>query len=86
MRGSRPGERRGGRQKGTPNKMTVDVKTAIIDAFHALGGADYLCKVGRENAPVFCALLGKTLPKDIKAEVAHTLSVLIEESMKPTKD
>jgi hypothetical protein len=27
-RGSRPGERRGGRKKGTPNKATADVKEA----------------------------------------------------------
>ncbi len=27
-RGSKPGERRGGRQKGTPNKATADVKEA----------------------------------------------------------
>lgn len=26
MRGSKPGERRGGRQKGTPNKATRDLK------------------------------------------------------------
>ena len=26
MRGSKPGERRGGRQKGTPNKVTADIK------------------------------------------------------------
>jgi hypothetical protein len=25
-RGSKPGERRGGRQKGTPNKVTADVR------------------------------------------------------------
>jgi len=25
-RGSKPGERRGGRQKGTPNKVTADIK------------------------------------------------------------
>lgn len=27
-RGSKPGERRGGRQKGTPNKATSDIKAA----------------------------------------------------------
>jgi hypothetical protein len=26
MAGSKPGERRGGRQKGTPNKATADIK------------------------------------------------------------
>src|SRR5689334_86463 len=29
MRGSRPGERRGGRQKGTPNKKTAYVRTVM---------------------------------------------------------
>ena len=29
MPGSKPGERRGGRQKGTPNKATADIKAAI---------------------------------------------------------
>src|SRR4029077_1947068 len=29
MRGSRPGERRGGRQKGTPNKKTALTQAAI---------------------------------------------------------
>ena len=26
MSGAKPGERRGGRQKGTPNKATADIK------------------------------------------------------------
>ncbi len=29
MPGSKPGERRGGRQKGTPNKATADIKAAF---------------------------------------------------------
>jgi hypothetical protein len=28
-RGSKPGERRGGRKKGAPNKVTTDARTAI---------------------------------------------------------
>ncbi len=27
--GAKPGERRGGRQKGTPNKITADIKAAL---------------------------------------------------------
>jgi len=30
-RGSKPGERRGGRQKGTPNKATADIKEAASE-------------------------------------------------------
>ncbi len=29
MPGSKPGERRGGRQKGTPNKATAEIKAAF---------------------------------------------------------
>lgn len=42
MRGSKPGERRGGRQKGTPNKLTVAAKDAIAQAFDRVGGVDGL--------------------------------------------
>ena len=31
MRGSKPGERRGGRQKGTPNKATVEVQQRLSE-------------------------------------------------------
>ncbi len=31
MRGSKPGERRGGRQKGTPNKRTLEVRERLAE-------------------------------------------------------
>jgi hypothetical protein len=37
FRPSRPGERRGGRQKGTPNKSTTALKDAIIRAAELAG-------------------------------------------------
>jgi hypothetical protein len=50
-RGSRPGERRGGRQKGTPNKKTV-LPNAALSAAAAdptLSPLDYLLNVMREQ-------------------------------------
>lgn len=45
MSGSKPGERRGGRRKGTPNKATADIKVlaqqytpAAIERLAVLGG------------------------------------------------
>ena len=35
-RGSRPGERRGGREKGTPNKRTAELKAAMEKAAQGL--------------------------------------------------
>lgn len=37
-RGAKPGERRGGRKKGTPNKVTAEVREVCAQI---LGGADY---------------------------------------------
>lgn len=59
------GVRYGGRQKGTPNKFTADVKAALHAAFEELGGVKYLVKLGKSDPQIFCALLGKTLPKEI---------------------
>ncbi len=67
--GSKPGERRGGRQKGTPNKLTADITGAIEGALNAVGGQRYLEGVARTHPQVFCALLAKLIPKDLNVDV-----------------
>ena len=42
----------GGRQKGTPNKVTADLREAIMHAFDKVGGEDYLVRVARKNPQV----------------------------------
>ena len=66
--GSKPGERRGGRKRGTPNKITRSLKETILGALEAEGGIDYLRAVARENPTVFCALLAKVLPLSVVDE------------------
>jgi hypothetical protein len=80
MRGSKPGERRGGRQRGTPNKATV-AKAAALKAASAdpavtplqflLGvmrdptsPTDLRIQVARAAAPLVHGKLGTTSPKD----------------------
>ena len=48
-RGSRPGERRGGRKKGTPNKRTAALHAALLAEFELSGGTplDVLLSGGR---------------------------------------
>ena len=55
------GTRWGGRQKGTPNKLTVGIKDALRTALTEAGGVDYLVGVAKEEPRVFCALLAKLL-------------------------
>lgn len=67
-RGSKPGERRGGRQKGTPNKTTAALKEAILEAFGKVGGENYLVRVASEDPRTFCTLLGKVLPMQVTGD------------------
>lgn len=69
------GRKTGGRQKGTPNKATADIKEAIRTAFHEAGGVDYLIKIAKTDAKTFCALLGKVVPADINANLTHNVNL-----------
>ena len=55
-----------GRPKGSPNKITADLKRAILEAAEAAGGeggtAGYLARQADENPAAFMTLLGKVLP------------------------
>ena len=84
--GSKPGEKRGnagkGRKSGVPNKVTKALKDMILGALDAAGeevepgggGQAYLVTQARENPVAFLSLVGKVLPQDIQASVAHTLT------------
>lgn len=64
--GSRPGERRGGRKKGTPNKVTGALKDMVLQALANAGGVDYLESQAKENPNAFMQLVGKVLPIQVK--------------------
>src|SRR6516162_7220068 len=51
-RGSRPGERHGGREKGTPNKRTAALRAALLAEFELSGGTplDVMLTVMRSPA------------------------------------
>lgn len=76
------GKKTGGRTKGTPNRLTGDLRDSIHQAYTQLGGTKYLVDVGKDNPPVFCKLLGMTLPKDVKLDVGETLEQLLLLAMK----
>jgi integrase len=84
------GKRQGaGRKKGVHNKLTRNVKEAILQAFNDEGGVDYLRMVAKKDFKTFCTLLagatikvrsdaanrGATLAKRIITEVEVGLLV-----------
>lgn len=55
----------GGRKKGTPNKVTGDLRAMVLGALADAGGQKYLLKQAKANPNAFMKLLGQCLPKDI---------------------
>lgn len=56
----------GGRQKGTSNKVTRELKDLIRGALDQAGGQDYLYSQALENPTAFLGLIGKILPQKIE--------------------
>lgn len=54
----------GGRPKGVPNKTTIAVKQALIDAFDKMGGVDRLVEFAQEEPGEFYKLWVKILPQE----------------------
>ena len=83
-RGSKPGERRGGRRKGTPNKTTGALKDAILQAAELAGDDEgligYLKSHAKANPTAFLSLLGRVLPMTVAGDkdspIAHSLTWL----------
>lgn len=83
MAGRKPGTpKTGGRKKGTPNKLTADVKAMILEALDRKGGVDYLVKQADDNPTAFMTLVGKVLPLQVTGDadnpvaVAHTIRLM----------
>jgi hypothetical protein len=75
-RGSKPGERRGGRQKGTPNKKTL-LRNAAINAAATnpnVSPLDFLLGLMRNP----------DLPSDLRVKIAEVAAPFVHR--KPTKD
>jgi hypothetical protein len=66
--GPAPGQRFGGRKKGTPNKLSGDVKAMILAALDKAGGVDYLLRQSTDCPTAFLALVGKVLPLTLSSD------------------
>lgn len=68
-RGAAPGERRGGRRKGTPNKVTKEVKEAVLEALNADSGATAFFKKLKngdaQDQRTFATICARLLPKEV---------------------
>ena len=76
-RGTRPPAAGRGRPKGSPNRLTNDVKGMILAALQGVGGQAYLEEQAQKNPVAFMTLLGKVLPMQIGGDPADPLKVIV---------
>ena len=64
-----------GKPKGTLNRVTRDLKQAILAAGERAGGAEgltgYLTRLAQDNSSAFASLLGKCLPHTLSADESN---------------
>lgn len=69
-----------GRPKGSPNKITADLKRAILEAAEAAGEeggtVGYLTEQAKTNPASFLTLLGKVLPMAIAGDPDNPLQTI----------
>jgi hypothetical protein len=70
------GRKTGGRQKGTPNKATAELRDAILTAAEKAmpgGKVAYLKWLAKNNSGAFATLLGKVLPTTLAGDPVNPI-------------
>ena len=76
-------EKSGGRKKGTPNRLTAELKEMILLAFTELGAdghgkeglKGFIKRIGREDIKASAMLLRAVLPMQIKASINSSVNI-----------
>lgn len=79
------GRKTGGRKKGTPNKVTGDVKAMVLAALDQAGGISYLYEQSQENPKAFLSLVGRILPMQVTGEDGGALVIRVQQIAAPTE-
>ena len=66
------GIKTGGRQAGTPNKISTTVKQNVIDVFGQIGGPEEMAKWARSHRGEFYRLYARLLPHEVDASINRT--------------
>lgn len=66
-----------GRPKGSTNKITRDIREAVLQSFEIVGGAQYLAEQARSNPTAYLSLVGKVLPLQVQGDLAGKMTLQI---------
>ena len=68
----------GGREKGTPNKLTKALKEMILGAIDDAVGQAYFAAQAEENPTAFLAVVGRILPMTVAGDSDNPLKVFTQ--------
>ena len=71
------------RPKGSPNKVTADLRAMVLGALEDAGGQAYLARQAEDNPAAFLSLVGKCMPRDVQVTGALTLEQLLMSAIQP---
>lgn len=63
----------GGRQKGTPNRVTKTAREAFMFAAEKIGGAERLARWAEQNETEFFKLYARLIPQEVTGEEGQAL-------------
>ena len=76
----------GGRKKGTPNRVTGEVRAMLLQALEDEGGVDYLREMARKQPVAFLSLVARLIPSELRASVDETVVLQLRDYTGLTKE
>jgi hypothetical protein len=67
----------GGRQKGTPNKLTTSFKQAVILAFDAIGGDRTFQRWAKKNQTAFYKIATRLIPTEVVGDPDRPVAIKV---------
>jgi len=71
------GRKTGGRQKGSVNKVSGDLRNMILGALAGAGGEAYLQRQAEQNPAAFLTLVGKVLPLQLTGDPNNPVTYVL---------
>lgn len=72
------GQKTGGRQAGTPNKITAQFKDAVRIVYEDIGGNAALAAWARENPTEFYKIAARLIPTEVNVKEDRGLTVIVQ--------
>lgn len=71
----------GGRQPGTPNRLTGAFKEAVQIVYNGLGGHEAFLEWARENRTEYYRIASRLIPTEMRQDEDRTVHVFIQPAM-----